>query len=137
MTSKYFTNFGFKGYALTEFHCTHLYLGEVQPTTLAEIMNVLENFFRTREVSSFEVSFDQLEILNGRLVLASNLREFPKQYTELFTKLTRIQPSEHNFYPHVTLKVDDSKTTFHGIINRYVLVEKKEKQITPIYVENL
>lgn len=135
MTSAYFTNFGFEGYALTEFHCTHLYLGEIQPATVGQITATIKNFLQTREAVGFKVCFDRPETLNGRSVLSTELNYFPDQYSELFAQLTRLENSKHSFHPHVTLRTHDRRGGFTGVINRYVFVEKKGRQILPIYTK--
>ena len=133
MPSKYFTNFGFTGYELTEFHCSHLYLGEINSTVLPKIISSITDFFEDQEVPRFIVCFNQPQLFNNRRVLTASNEDFPKYYQELFTRITRYNASEYNFHPHVTLKEQDQRKEFTETVDRYVLLEKKEKEITPIY----
>lgn len=137
MSSRYFTNFGFTGYELTEFHCSHLYLGEIDSTVLPKIVTSITDFFENQDTLRFAVCFNQPQLLNNRRVLTAANEDFPKYYQNLFTRITRYKASEYNFHPHVTLKEHDQRKEFTGIVDRYVLLEKREKEITPIYLKAL
>ena len=133
MSVNYFTNFGFAGHELTAFHCTHTYLGRLENTDPTRIISLLNNFFAERRTPQFGVCFDEPRILNARRVLATASSNFAEQYGVLFRQIHDISPSEHDFCPHVTLPAADRRSEFTGLINRYVLVEKKNREITLLY----
>ena len=133
MSTNYFTNFGFAGYDLPEFHCTHAYLGELTSEDVPRIVRLLDGFFADQTARRFPVCFDQPKTLGTRRVLVAASSEFPPRYSLLFDRINDLTPSKFGFYPHVTLKEADFRREFAGLIDRYVLVEKKNRDITVLY----
>lgn len=127
MTSKYFTNFGFRGYLLTDFHCSHLYLGEIGDLEIEQLKEKILSFHSENTIRCFQICFNNFKKLNGRNVLSADIKQFPPELRALF----QLYQSEFNFHPHVT--IDERKiNSFDGIVDRYVLLKKAGKNITEI-----
>ena len=126
-TAKYYTNFGFKGYELKDFHCTHLYLGDLNDVNVLAIIELINNFFIKKQLTPFLVRFDSLEKFNNRKVLLGDAITFDNCFKILFNEIETICRSLHDFKPHVSVKSDI--TCFEAEIDRYVVVKKQAGKI--------
>jgi 2'-5' RNA ligase len=128
---KYYTNFGFDRYLTQEYHCTHAYLGHVSPELISGITKTIQSYLEELKPKKNVWNFDQTAYFgienNIRVLLLSDYSK--TLFYEQLRKDLQIKSEFTNYNPHVTT-YDKS---FVGIVDRYELVRKIEKNSEVLY----
>jgi 2'-5' RNA ligase len=131
--AKYYTNFCFKGYLPEEFHCTHMYFGELEEEKVLEITKIIPSYFSTHLLKKGILEFTNRQFFresNDIPVLMAKKSDFNFhiELRDLLISTSQIQP-QFDFNPHVTT----TKDYFIGEIDRYSLVKIEKGNIAEIF----
>jgi hypothetical protein len=129
---KYYSNFCFEGYKPTQFHCTHLYFGELTNAQLLEVQRIIEGYFHNVPLYKSLVEFDERKMFGKEgnipvLLLKTQGVDF---HLGLRTKLEQFDNNDLDFLPHVTT----DQEYFSGMINRYSLIQKDEDNVEELRI---
>jgi 2'-5' RNA ligase len=127
---KYFTNFCFKGYKANEFHCTHVYFGELEESIVPDIIEKIKTYFSDQTLKQQEWIFDKRAMFGAEgdipvLILTSKKIELYKDLKEML----KFANDEFEFIPHVTTTL----IKFKAEMNRYSLVKVENKIANEIF----
>jgi 2'-5' RNA ligase len=131
--AKYYTNFCFKGYLPEEFHCTHMYFGELEEEKVLEITKIISSYFSTHLLKKGILKFTNRQFFgesNDIPVLMPKKSDFNFhiELRNLLISTSQIQP-QFDFNPHITT----IEHYFIGEIDRYSLVKKDKNLITEVF----
>ncbi len=135
---KYYTNYAFAGYSPSQFHCTHVYLGELSDEQLEDKIRVITDYFDDNSLLQMSAIFDQRAMFGPMgdrkvLLLSSNGVDLLLPLRQQL--LMGIESEFLNYQPHLTTK----ELSFTGVINRYILIRKDKEnfeELLVVYAKN-
>ncbi|NJK71617.1 MAG: hypothetical protein HC932_05265, partial [Thermales bacterium] len=77
-------NFGFEGFELTQYHCTHMYLDTLSEDEKDRIIEIIDKFFRDNKQNKFYTEFDKREVFGTKNVLLGDYKRFCLVLYKLF-----------------------------------------------------
>jgi hypothetical protein len=131
----YYTNFCFEGYKPSEFHCTHMYFGEiVEERTLLDIKVIISCYFSINPLKKTQLLFDVRDLFGDEKSVPVLLTKDKDLYTygNLRHRLIRYLKDTKSFRPHITTNLSE----FYATMDRYSLVEKTDKGVEEILIIN-